>query len=65
MRPSWKHNPDNTLEMISKWGEDLVWNWRMDAHSLKKSAFNFAMGRENDHEEVVRVPNSMITRNSQ
>ena len=65
MPPSWEHNPENTLEMPSKWNEDLVWNWRMNARSLNKSAFNFAMGWENDHEEIVRVPNSIIKRNSQ
>ena len=42
-----------------------MWNWRMDAHSIKKSVFNFAMGWENDHEEIVRVANSIIKGNSQ
>ena len=42
-----------------------MWNWRMDAHSLKKSTFNFAMGWENDHEEIVRVANSIIKGNFQ
>ena len=37
----------------------------MDVHSLKKLAFNFAMGWKNDHEEIVRVANSMINWNSQ
>ena len=51
-------------KMPSKWGEDLVWNWEMDAHSLKKLAFNFAMGWENDHEKIMRVANSIIKGNS-
>ena len=65
MPPSWEHNPNNNPKMPSKWGEDLVWNWKMDAHSLKKLAFNFAMGWENNHEEIVRVENSIIKGNSQ
>ena len=65
MPPSWEHNPKHTPEMPSKWGEDLVWNWRMDAHSLNKSVFSFAMGWENDHEEIVRVANSIIKGSSQ
>ena len=41
MPPSWEHTLENTLGMPSKWGKDLVWNWRMSAHSLNKLAFNF------------------------
>ena len=37
----------------------------MDAHSLYKSAFSFVMEWENDHEEIVRVANSIIKGNSQ
>ena len=44
MPPSWEHNPDNTPEMPSKWDEDLLWNWRMDAHFLQKLAFSFGDG---------------------
>ena len=36
----------------------------MSAHSLNKSAFNFAIGWENDHKEIVRVANSIIKGNS-
>ena len=36
----------------------------MSAHSLNKSAFSFAIGWENDHEEIVRVANSIIKGNS-
>ena len=64
MPPSWKHNPETTLGMPSRWGEDLVWNWRMSAHFLNKSAFSFVIGWENDHEEIVRVENSIIKENS-
>ena len=65
MPPSWEHNLDNTPEMPSKCGEDLVSNWKMDAHSLKKLVFNFVMRYENDHEEIVRVANSITKGNSQ
>ena len=65
MPPSWEHNPENTPEMPYNWGEDLVWNWKMDAHFLNKLVFNFAMGWENDHEEIVRVAKSIIKRNFQ
>ena len=41
-----------------------MWNWKMSAHTLDKSAFNFAIGWENDHEEIVRVTNSIIKGNS-
>ena len=61
---SWEHNPETTSAMPSRWGEDLVWNWRMTAHSLNKSAFSFAIGWKNDHEEIVRVANSIIKGNS-
>ena len=44
MPPSWEHNPENTLGMPSRWGQDLVWNWKMSAHTLNKSAFSFAIG---------------------
>ena len=64
MPPSWKHNSETTPGMSSKWGKDLVWNGRMSAHSLNKSAFNFAIGWENDNEEIVRVANSIIKGNS-
>ena len=64
MPPSWEHNPENTPGMSSRWGQDLVWNWKMSAHTLNKSAFNFAIGWENDHEEIVRVANSIIKGNS-
>ena len=36
----------------------------MSAHTLNKSAFSFAIGWENDHEEIVRVANSIIKGNS-
>ena len=36
----------------------------MSAHTLNKSAFSFAIGWENDHEEIVRVANSIIKSNS-
>ena len=36
----------------------------MSAHILNKSAFNFAIGWENDHKEIVRVANSIIKGNS-
>ena len=64
MPPSWEHNPENTLGMPSKWGQDLVWNWKMSAHTLDKLAFSFAIGWENDHEEIVRVEHSIIKGNS-
>ena len=64
MPPSWEHNPENTLGMPSKWGQDLVWNWKMSAHTLDKSAFSFAIGWENDHKEIVKVTNSIIKGNS-
>ena len=65
MPPSWEHNPENTPSMPSKWSQDLVWNWKMSAHILDKSAFSFAIGWENDHEEIVRVANSIVKGNSQ
>ena len=64
MPPSWEHNPENTSGMPSRWGQDLVWNWKMSAHTLNKSAFSFAIGWENDHEEIVRMANSIIKGNS-
>ena len=64
MPPSWEHNPENTPGVPSRWGHDLVWNWKMSAHTLDKSAFNFSIGWENDHEEIVRVANSIIKSNS-
>ena len=36
----------------------------MSAHSLNKSAFSFAIGWENNHEEIARVANSIIKGNS-
>ena len=36
----------------------------MSAHTLDKSAFSFAIGWENDHEEIVRVAHSIIKGNS-
>ena len=36
----------------------------MSAHTLNKLAFNFAIGWENDHKEIVRVANSLIKGNS-
>ena len=36
----------------------------MSAHTLDKSAFSFAIGWKNDHEEIVRVANSIIKGNS-
>ena len=63
MPPSWEHNPEITPGMPSRWGEDLVWNWRMSAHSLNKLAFDFAIGWENDHKEIVKVANSIIKGN--
>ena len=41
-----------------------MWNWRISVHSLNKSAFSFAIGWENNHEEIVRVANSIIKGNS-
>ena len=64
MPPSWEHNPETTLGMPSRWGDDLVWNWKMSAHTLNKSAFSFAIGWENDHQEIMRVENSIIKGNS-
>ena len=36
----------------------------MSAHTLNKSTFSFAIGWENNHEEIVRVANSIIKGNS-
>ena len=36
----------------------------MSAHTLNKLAFSFAIGWEIDHEEIVRVANSIIKGNS-
>ena len=41
-----------------------MWNWRMSAYTLNKWAFSFAIGWKNDHEEIVRVANSIIKGNS-
>ena len=41
-----------------------MWNWKMSAHTLNKSTFSFAIEWENDHEEIVRVANSIIKSNS-
>ena len=41
---SLEQNPETTPGMPSRWGEDLVWNWRMSAHTLNKSTFSFAIG---------------------
>ena len=36
----------------------------MSAYTLNKSTFSYAIGWENDHEEIVRVANSIIKENS-
>ena len=64
MAPSWEHNPKTTPGMPSRWDDDLVWNWRMSAHTPNKSTFSFAIRWENDHEEIVRVANSIKKGNS-
>jgi hypothetical protein len=62
MPPSWKKNPENTLEesMSMHWGEDLIWNWRQGTHSLYKTNLSLQLRWEKDHEEIVWVCHALV-----
>lgn len=60
---SWECNPENTPEYPSKWGDDLVWSWRLHTHSVYKSSLSSQFGWENDHVEIANVGRSLCPGN--
>jgi len=58
MPPSHEKNPENTPGegYRNQWGEDLIWSWRANTHSVFKNDISQTFGWEQNHEEIVRVP---------
>jgi len=62
MPPSHERNPENTLgeQYRNMWGEDLIWSWRAQTHSIFKSNVSDELGWENDDKQIVRVAKKII-----
>ena len=62
MPPNHERNPENTPGegYRNQWGEDLIWSWRANTHSVFKNDISEMFGWEQDHEEIVRVCHNII-----
>ncbi len=62
MPPSHERNPENTPGegYRNQWGEDLIWSWRANTHSVFKNDISAMFGWEHNHEEIVRVCEKII-----
>ena len=62
MPPSHEKNPENTPGegYRNQWGEDLIWSWRANTHSVFKNDISAMFGWEHNHEEIVRVCQKII-----
>ena len=62
MPPSHERNPENTPGegYRNQWGEDLIWSWRANTHSVFKNDISAMFGWEHNHEEIVRVCKKII-----
>ena len=60
MPSSWELNPENSPNLPSRWGEDLVWSWRLQDHSHNKSNLSTQFGWENDPEEIVKICQKLV-----
>ena len=62
MPVSWECDPVNTPDYPNKWGDDLVWSWRLNSHSVYKSELSSQFGWETDYKEITRVCHRLISR---
>jgi hypothetical protein len=46
--------------MAMHWGEDLIWNWCQETHSVCKTNVSPEFGWENDHKVIVRVCHALV-----
>jgi len=62
MPPSHERNPENTPGhgYNRQWGEDLIWSWRANRHSVFTNNISADLGWEENHEEIVRVCHKII-----
>ena len=62
MPPSHEKNPENTPgeQYRNMWGEDLIWSWRAQTHSVFKSNVSDELGWEDDPNQIVRVAKKII-----
>lgn len=62
MPPSHERDPINTPGegYRPQWGEDLIWSWRAQTHSVFKNDISLSFGWEHDHTEIVRVCHKII-----
>jgi hypothetical protein len=60
MPSSWELNPENAPNLPSKWGEDLVWSWRLQDHSHNKSNLSADFGWENDPKQIVTICQKLV-----
>jgi hypothetical protein len=60
MPKSWELNPENAPEHPDKWGDDLVWSWRLSIHSHQKSNMSAELGWENDADQIVTVCEKLV-----
>jgi hypothetical protein len=58
---SWELNPANVSTLCHLWDDDLMWSWRLYDHSHNKSNLNFQFLWEDDHEEIVRVCQKLVS----
>lgn len=62
MPPSWECNPENSPDMERKWGEDLLWSWRLRTHSLYKAGVSRTFGWHTDPESIKKVCHGLVPR---
>ena len=62
MPPSHERDPINTPGdgYRGQWGEDLIWSWRANTHSVFKNDISMSFGWENNHEEIVKACHKII-----
>jgi hypothetical protein len=62
MPPSHERNPENTpgVAYRGQWGEDLIWSWRANTHSVFKNNVSADFGWEYNHEDIVRVCHKIV-----
>lgn len=62
MPTSHEKNPENTPGETYRnhWGEDLIWSWRAQTHSVFKNDIGASFGWEHNHEEIVNVANHIV-----
>lgn len=58
----WELNRENALDYLEWWGDDVLWSWRLEDYSIKKSTLSSQWKWEHDHKKIVMMIYNLITR---